>query len=129
MCLDVGAAFEICNGACYFENSVVCTRRKFKALHGGFHQRDAAFINSANGLEEFAVHLSIAMDFFAFVVAVFLNFSRSDYSLSNVFAGFTVASFAELIETYGGHFDMNVYSVEQRTANFIEVFLYDSGPA
>ena len=60
--LDVGAAFEVGDGAADAQDTVVGSGRKAKAVHGGLDDAAALVAQSAVFTGELAGHLCIAVD-------------------------------------------------------------------
>ena len=81
---------EVGDGAAYFEDAVVGSRREVEAFHGVHQFVCAGFVELAEFSDEAGVHLGVCVDAFDIVVgkAFGLYFTRADDSFADLFRAF-----------------------------------------
>lgn len=127
--LDVLAAFEVGDGARYFQDAVVGAGREVETVHGVLQQSQAAVVGTGVERKQAAVHLGIAIDAGDGGVALFLNLTGAYHPFANDGAGLAGAGVGHLFEGYGDDFDLQVDTVEQWAGDAVQVFLHLTGRA
>ena len=126
---DLSAAVEVGDSARHFEDAVVGARRHVEARHSVAEQFETFGIGLCILVEQFRGHLGIAMHIFDVLITLRLYLSGSDNALANGFARFGGYGRRHLVEFDGRHFDLQVDTVEKRSADAVNVSLDGAGSA
>ena len=135
--LHLLAAFEVGNGAGYFQDAAVGTGRELKSFHRHTQHVHRGGIRLGKLVEHALGHLGIAVDASPLptsplgqVTETFcLYVAGTDNTLTNLFRRFAWLHLRQFRERNCLKLAMDVNAVEQRTTDFIHITLYLSGSA
>lgn len=124
---NVFAACQIGYGAAHFQYAVIRTCTQIQAGHGGFQQCLPCLIDFAHLQYFVAGQLRIAVHTIPILVSVLLQKSGIYNPFAHISAAFVVSgSGCEFIKTYRRYFYMYVNSIQQRTAYFAQIPVYNT---
>ena len=118
---DGDAAFEVGDGAGYFEDAVVGAGAHVHAGHGVFQFLEAGVVGFGVFVQEGWGHLGVAVDAGFVLKAAFLQGSRGDDALADGGRGFAWGFARHLVEIDGLHLNLKVNAVKQRARNLAHV--------
>jgi len=118
---DVGAGFEVGDGAGDFEDAVVGSRAHVHALHGVFQLLQAGGVGLGVFVEQGWGHLGVAVDAGFVLEAAFLEHPRGDDALTDGGRGLAWGLGRHLVKIDGLDLDLQVDAVEQRARNLAHV--------
>lgn len=116
--------FEVSNGACHFQYTVVGAGRKIETVHCIFQQCETFIIRAGIKGEQFTGHLCIAVNSGKICIPVFLDLSRLYHAFAYHSAGLARSCIGHLLKRNGHNLDLQVDAVEQGTGYTVQVFLY-----
>jgi len=109
---DVGAGFEVGNGAGDFEDAVVGAGRHVHALHGVFQLLEAGGVGLGVFVQQGRGHLGVAVDAGFVLEAALLQHPGGNDALADGGAGFTWGLAGHLLEIDGLHLDLQVDAIQ-----------------
>ena len=118
---DVGAGFEVGDGAGDFEDAVVGPRTHVHAIHGVAQLLEAGGVGLGVFVQQGRGHLGVAVDAWFVLEAALLEHPGSDDALADGGAGFAWCLAGHLVKIDGLDLDLQVDSIQQRARNLAHV--------
>ena len=115
------AAFEVGDGAGYFEDAVVGAGAHVHAGHGVFQLLQAGGVGFGVFVQQRRGHLGVAVDAGLILKTALLQGASSDDALADGCTGFAWGLAGHLVEINGLHLDLQVDAVKQRARDFAHV--------